>query len=191
MKLEKMTPKYGMICVMAILMFLFSLSCVKALGVTRPVPYDIELMRGESARFTFQIQAVTSTDKTACSYSISSMEPLTIEFDENEVTVDAGSIKNVYGTVSVPADTPYKTYSGQLSVSCGAAIEGGVSGSAVKTTIGSSPFTVNVVELRTTEIKEVGGPEVQKIPYFEITIIAAVLILLISVYYYFRIRKKQ
>jgi len=189
MRLEK-TSKYGMISLIVILTFLFTLNSVQAIGVTRPVPYDIELMRNESAGFRFQIQAVTSTDKISCSYSMNGLEPLVVTFEKSEVTIDAGSVKNVYGTVAVPADTEFKTYNGKLSVSCGAVTEQEVSGSVVKTTIGDSPLNVKVVEVREKEIEEVIPPKAE-VSYLLIIAVIIIVVLVIGVYYWFRKSKKK
>ncbi len=181
MKIYKLIP---------ILFILLSFQTVFALGVTRPVPHDVELMRGESADFTFQIQAVTSTEKIFCVYSLSGMGPLEVKFDSDEVIVDAGSKKDVYGTVTVPEDTVFDTYSGTLSVSCGAVQGEDVSGSQVKSTIGGSPFSVNVVEVRGKGIKEI-RPEEKGISTEIIFLIIITVILIIGAYYWLNKPKKK
>lgn len=159
---------------------LFLLSSVYAIGVTRPVPFDMELMRGEDARFTFQIQAVTSDSNQQCKYSMSGLEALNVEFDLDRITVDAGGVKDVYGTVSIPENTPFDTYSGKLTVSCGAAQDEEVQGSVVYTTIGDSPFTVKVVEVRAADIREIIGENKPPFPYLYV-IIGAGVILIVAV----------
>ncbi len=174
-----------------VLFVLLSFQTALALGVTRPVPHDMELMRGESADFSFQIQAITSTEDISCVYSLGGMEPLEIKFDSDEKTVGAGSKEKVYGTVTVPEGTPFGTYSSTLSVSCGGT-EGGEGGSQVRSTIGGSPFSVEVVEFREKEIREV-RPE-QEIPLEIIILIIIVIILIIGAYYWSRkppAKKKQ
>jgi len=182
--------KIGAILVFALLL---NLQSVYSLGVTRPVPYDIELMRGESADFTFQIQATTSTNRILCSYSIAGLDPLEIEFEEPEALINAGSVKRVYGTVTVPDDASYKDYRGKLSVSCGAVSEGGegISGSIVMTTIGDSPLNVKVVEIRGEEIREITRPELEAPPYLMIIAIIIVIISVIGVLYYIKFGKKR
>jgi hypothetical protein len=176
----------AIITIIALAFILMAMHQAQALGVTRPAPYDIQLMKGESAGFVFEIQAVTSTERQACSYSISGMAPLQVAFEENEALVDAGAIKQVYGTVTAPEDAEIKTYSGTLSVSCGAFSEGQVSGSAVKTTVGGSPFNVKVVEERSQEIRNVAPPE----PGFDYTtiiiIIAVIIIVAIAAGVYYK-----
>ena len=119
MEPDMMKSGYWCILLVITLGILFNAQLAQSLGVTRPVPYDIELMIGESAGFTFQIQAVTSTERLLCSYSISGLESLEMDFEEEEAVVDAGSIKNVYGTITVPGGVEIKTYNGRLTVSCG------------------------------------------------------------------------
>ena len=187
MKTEEI-QKFGKISIALVFMIMVSLSLVKAIGVTRPVPQDLELMRGESANFVFEIQAVTSTERTECTYSLTNMDPLIVEFKDDVVRIEAGEIEEVYGTVTVPEGTPFKTYSSELSVSCGGVTEGEETGSSVKTTIGSSPFSVRVVEFREKDIKNVGEPE-EGLPW-EIIIIVGSLII-ISVFLYYKKKKKK
>jgi len=168
------------------------LSCavnIKSLGVTRPIPYNIELMKNESAGFMFEIQAVTSTERLLCTFSIDGLDGLDLGFREKEVIVEAGSIKNVYGTVTVPADAEVKTYNGKLYVSCEATEKEGVSGSTVKTSIGGSRFDVKVVELREKEIKEIAPPH-EADDYMMVIIIAIIAIVLtvIVIIYYYRLK---
>ncbi|MCX6814808.1 MAG: hypothetical protein NTY20_04135 [Candidatus Aenigmarchaeota archaeon] len=172
---------------------LLSLQTVQSLGVTRPVPYDVQLMKGEEAGFYFEIQAVTSTEKQLCTYGISGLEPLQVTFEKNEAVIEAGSIENVYGKVKVPDDAQIKTYSGSLSVSCGAYTEGQVSGSVVKTTVGGSPFNVRVVELRTREIRDIGPSKEAGFDYTTIIILLAIIIIIVvtGVYYKLAYKKKK
>jgi hypothetical protein len=166
---------------------------VQALGVTRPVPYDIQLQKGEKAGFVFEIQAVTSSEKQLCSYSITGLAPIQVAFEESEAIVDAGSIKNVYGTVTIPESAETKTYQGSLTVSCGAYAEGQVSGSIVKTTVGGSPFNIRVVEVRSQDIRNVAPPIQEGISTMEIMLIIAIIIIIvviIGVYYKLRRHKK-
>lgn len=173
---------------------LLTLQTAWALGVTRPVPYDVQLMKGETAGFVFEIQAVTSGEKQLCTYGISGLEPLQVVFEESEAIVDAGSIKNVYGTVTVPSNAEIKTYSGTLSVSCGAYTEGQVSGSVVKTTVGGSAFNVKVVEVRSQDIRNVGPPAEAAFDYSTIIIVITIIIIVIAVtgvYYKARLSRKK
>jgi hypothetical protein len=165
----------------------------QCLGVTRPVPYDVELLPGETAGFTFQIQAVTSTEDLDCVYSISGMNPLVLEFEEDGVVVAAGTISNVYGTVTAPEDAEKKTYGGSLTVSCGPLQTSDVGGSVVRTTIGGSPFNVNVVDVRERDIREISPPD-KAADYTSIIIIAAIIIIIIvaiGVYYWYKKRRRK
>lgn len=191
MKPGTMNLKNGTLAVLAMtIALMFTVQSAHSLGVTRPVPYDIELMRGESAGFVFEIQAVTSMESQSCTFGIGGLDGLELEFEENEVTVDAGSIANVYGTVSAPDSAEIKMYSGTLTVSCGSAEAEEEGGSVVKTTVGGSQFNVNVVEFRESDIRNVSPPPEQAPDYTVIIIIAIILIIVVAgVYYYFE-RKK-
>ena len=184
-----------------ILFFLIVLQYVKSIGVSEPSPVGLKLLRGESARFDFQIAAVTSNLKQSCSYSISGLEPLIISFDEESVFVDAGGVKDVYGTFSVPEDAPIKTYNGKLTARCEPLVE--EAGSFIQQSI-SVNFNVDVIgergeivttveEKATTTIQEEQKPKKLQLSlieksYFLLLFIIAV-ILVISFYYWFKKRK--
>jgi len=162
-------------------------SAVFALGVTSPVPKGMELLRGETSMFEFEIQAVTATDDMACTYSIASMTPLTVEFDSNEVTVTAGTIQKVFGTVTVPETTPFDSYAGEITVSCGAASTDDT-GSDVKTTIGGSMLNVDVVEFREADKKTATEPASQ-FSNTEIMLLIILIIIIVGAYYLYKNKK--
>ena len=182
--------KFGL---MLFLIMLMSIHTAYSLGVTRPIPMDLKLLRGDSARFYFQIQAVMESNKQSCSYSVSGINPLVISFDEKEAVVNAGEIKNVYGTVSVPNNAPIKTYEGELTVSCSPRVEGGISGSVIHKTL-IVPFTASVVE-KTEEraIREIPEKEKPAIPSLTMyaIIILVILIVIVGVSYLFSKKKKK
>ena len=164
---------------------------VYSLGLTEPT-FGISLLRGDSAEFNFQIQAVTSSDDQSCSYSIDGMDPLVISFEENEVLVKAGEKKNIYGTVSVPEDAEIKKYKGDLTVRCKPQIGDDVSGSVIHRTM-ISEFSVNVVEtLEEREVPSIPKKEMPSSLYnLPIIIIIIVIIILVIGIYYWTERKKK
>lgn len=165
------------------LTFLLLLSTsVFALGVTAPLPKNMELLRGETAVFEFQIQAVTSTEDLRCSYSIGNMAPLSVAFDSNEVIVKAGTIEKIYGTITVPQDAPYNSYSGEITVSCGTAYST-ETGSEVKTTIGGSMLSLKIVEFRETAKKTSEIPQVMS---GELLLLIIIIIIVIGAYYLYK-----
>lgn len=166
----------------AVLTILFTSPFVLALGVTRPVPLEVKLMSGESQNFRFQIQAVTSVDDQECYCSLSGLDPLLVTFEKEKVKIDAGGVKYSYFTVEVPEDAPTDQYTGKLSVRCGAAMPGGLTGSMVYSTI-NSPFTLDVVTFREAEKPEMEIPK-PEVPYENLAIIAVVAIILIAGVYY-------
>lgn len=164
-----------------------------ALGVTRPIPMDLKLLRGDSARFYFQIQAVMESNKQSCTYSTSGIEPLTVSFDQKETVVNAGEISSVYGTINVPSNAPIRSYNGDLTVSCIPYIEGEVSGSVIHKTI-IVPFTASVVEkAEDRAIRGITEKEKTAIPSLTIyaIIILVILIVAVGVSYLFRDKKKK
>jgi hypothetical protein len=163
---------------------LLTLQVVKALGITQPILERKTMLRSESSRFYFEIQAVGYSDKQSCVWSIGGLGSLEVSFDEKTAIVDAGGIKKVYGTVLVPSDAPQKTYSGSLSVTCEPYVELG-GGSVIKRT-GNVPFVVSVVEtLGERAEQKLPEPEEQKstinlLPILLIIILAVLVIYLVS-----------
>jgi len=186
---DMMNLKFKKLTFMIFLTVLLTVQVVRSLGVTDPTA-GINLLRGDSTKFSFQIQAVTSPDDQVCSYSVSGMEPLVISFDENEVVIKAGNIKNIYGTVSVPQNAEIKNYKGELTVKCRP--QGEVSGSVIHRTM-ISDFAVNVVG--TIEEKKIPGLPEEKMPAttsnLPIIIILIIIIILVIGVYYWTERKKK
>ncbi len=168
-----------------VLSLFLSFQVVKGLGVTRPIPVDLKLLRGDSARFYFQIQARTSATPQVCSYSVTGMDPLIITFDEESVTVDAGEIKNVYGTITAPSDTPFKSYEGQLLVTCKPQVGfEGASGSVIQQNMGVK-FTAEVVAtLPKGPTTMIYKPSTPTIPSVSVLGIIIIVIAVIGIYYW-------
>ncbi|MDI6826523.1 MAG: hypothetical protein QMD36_05070 [Candidatus Aenigmarchaeota archaeon] len=178
--------KFGFILLSVLLM---SIQTAMSLGVTQPIPIDLKLLRGDAARFYFEIQAVMESSRQSCSYSISGLDPLVISFDKKEVVVNAGDIKNIYGTVSVPIDAPIKAYNGDLTVSCRPFVGEGVSGSVIHKTL-VVPFTVNVVEkLEERVVREI--PEEQKPAIHLLPMLAIIILVILVIYLVYWLNKKK
>ncbi len=183
--------KFGFILLLTLLM---SIQTAWSLGVTRPIPMDLKLLRGDSARFYFQIQAVMESNKQSCTYSVSSsVNPLVIIFDEKTAVVNAGEIKNIYGTISVPNDASINNYEGDLTVSCAPYVEGELSGSVIHKTL-IVPFTVSIVgNVEERDIRVI--PEKEKTAIHSLTIYAIIILLIlivsIGVSYFFSNKNKK
>jgi len=158
-------------------MFLFQIT--KVLGVTQPILEKSTMLKGDSSRFYFEIQAVGYTYKQSCAWSLSGMDPLKVDFDQTSVVVNAGEIKKIYGTVSVPADAPIKNYIGWLSVTCEpyAEVSGG---STIKKTT-PVPFVINVVEVMEKQAEQKLPTEEEQKPTIHLLPILAIIILVILV----------
>jgi len=184
--------KYEKLSLITTLLILLSFQAVWSFGITEPLPVGLKLLRGDSQRFFFQIQAVSSTNKLECTYTITGMDPLIINFDQDSVTVDAGGVENVYGTVTVPETAPVKTYSGQVMVNCAPPIgaqEG--TGSRLQQSM-AVQFNLNVVgalEERKTETIPEEQPKVSYIPTF--TILVIIIAIIAIVYWFISKRKKK
>jgi hypothetical protein len=173
-----------------LILVLFSFQITKVLGVTQPILEKSTMLKGDSSRFYFEIQAVGYTYKQSCVWSLSGMDPLKVNFDEMSVLVNAGEIKKVYGTVSIPSDAPTKTYTGWLSVTCEPYVE--VSGgSSIKKTA-NVPFVVNVVEVLEKQAEQKLPTEEEQKPTIHLLPILAIIILVILVIcLVYRLNKKK
>jgi len=160
-----------------IAVFVFSISLASAIGILGPVPGSLQLMPGESADFFFGIYAPPAD--ISCTYHVSGDFPIQVAFSREQVTVKADKEAYIYATATVPKDTAYKEYSGNLCVECiPVATEGG--GSGVKF-IPCTYMKVNVVEQRTMENTRV--KEEKKFPWWIWLLIALIVIILIIIFY--------
>ncbi len=186
--------KFEKFILIAVLSLLLSIQTAWSLGVTRPKPIDLRLLRGDTVRFYFEIQAITSPDKLSCSYSISGLDPLVITFDEKEAVVDAGNVNLIYGTVSVPADAPIKGYGGTLSLSCSPYSETqykDYSGSVMHETVNVGfPMEV-VLEKEERVVREI-PPEVKEKPKASpIILILIIIVLILAIVGFYLSNKKK
>ncbi len=147
--------KFSIISIL-LLLLVFS-PAVYAYGVTRPLPYELELLRGEEGKFKFQIQVVPSEFTKDCSYSLKEGFPLVVTFTEPNVLVGSGQRKDVIGTISVPSKANLDTYTGELCVSCVDSVES--SGTVVKQEVCGYQLKVNVVATRTRDNMLIPGEE--------------------------------
>ena len=171
--------KIEKLALIAILSLLLSIQTAMSISVTRPLPIDLKILRGDTERITFEIQALTSQEKLSCAYSVGGLDPLVISFDEKEVVVDAGGIKDVYGSVSVPVDAPIKVYDGSLTLTCSPYTENkDYSGSIMHQAI-TVRFPIEVV--LTKEEKSVNPipPEIKVKPKASPIILVLIIIILI------------
>ncbi len=184
------------------LVALFVVQFVSA-GVTNPQPTELELMKTESGRFKFQIQTITNPSSILCTYSLEGDSPLIVEFDDDEVLVEANTKKYVYGTVTVPEnieqkisfDTQgYMVFEENFCVSCGSA--DGIAGASVQINTCDLPITVRVVSQRTRDNmyvppKPLPAPELPVPGIIIVSLIIVVIAIIASYVYVYRRRKPK
>jgi len=179
------------------LTLLISIPIAKSLGITGIIPPDLRMMRGDSAEFYFQIQALGSSSKLSCTLYTEEFEPLIITFEESPVTVDADTIKNIYGTVTIPMNAPIKTYSGIFFAKCSPYVERqDVSGSVITQTMGAK-YNLDVVsteaERNIRTLVKTTPPE--EVPVISTSTIMTILIIVIAIlvvgFYYWSQRQKR
>ncbi|MFH1641955.1 MAG: hypothetical protein ABIC04_03575 [Nanoarchaeota archaeon] len=184
---------------MLIIMVLLLLVQFVSAGVTDPQPKELELLKGESGRFKFQIQTIANPQDIICSYSIKDESPLIVEFDDDEILVPANSKKYVYGTVTVPegisqgitfnADNTI-VFEENFCVACRNARE--TAGTSVQINTCDLPITVSVVHERTKQNMYV-PPKPEPVSTIPVSLVISVLaaIIIIVLIYEFHIHKKK
>lgn len=153
-------------------------------GVTNPLPTELDLLKGESGRFKFQIQTISSEQEVICTYHFSNEAPFSVEFDEEQVTVPAKSVKEVYGTVRVPRSLDLGTYQQEFCVSCDPTEDS--AGASVQVETCNLPITVNVVQER-----EKDNMNIPSNPSFLGIILVAIIIISIAALAFYLFERKQ
>jgi len=173
-----------------VLMLLISLKSVKPISVGQPLPPFIKLLRNDVGRFFFHVSAFDSSSNLVCTYSVSGLEPLDITFDNEQVIVELGKESSVYGSISVPAEAPIKTYRGSLEVNCEPVVKEGISGSMIKQSM-TTVFELSVVE----KIEERRSPSIiEEKPTISTSVVLTIIIiivLVIGVGYWFSKKSKE
>lgn len=166
---------------------MFSFQIARSVGVSYPIPVSLNMLRGDTARFFFYISTSDSSVKQDCSYSVSGLDPLTINFDEKGVAVLNPVVqKNFYGTISVPDNAPITTYNGQLTVNCKP--EESQGGSVIVPSV-TVPFVVNVVEK--PEERLVNQIPEEKREAFPLPFIIIVIVLILAIIGYYFSKKSE
>jgi hypothetical protein len=177
MKIEKTTS----IAVLIASLVIFSLGLVSAIGITYPHPQDIELQKGESSSFVFQIQAQDFAIR--CIPTIEESQGLEITL-EKEYIVSANERLNVKGTVKLPSDMSLGDYKATFCIECSPSELSG--GSTVKTRTCSLPVTVAGVDKRTRK----NAFDVEKaMTLLWVILVIAILILILLIWYLIKKRR--
>ncbi len=169
--------------IFSIIVGIILLSQLAYAGVTNPLPSEMQLLEGESGRFKFQIQAITSEQDLICEPSLAEETSLDIDFDQKIITVSAGSIKEAYGTVTAP--DKIGTYTESFCISCEPVSD--IAGTSVQMDTCDLPITVDVVGEKTKENMTV---EPEK-PLPSVLILLMVAGIIAAAYIIFYIVKKK
>ena len=185
---------------MIVLGLFLSIQTVVSLGIPTPYPSNLRMMRGDTADFRINIQAVTESTTLSCSPYTTGFDPLIITFKDKTVTVGAGEIKTVYGTVTIPSNAPIKIYEGLVHATCAPVVEvQDISGSKVTQTPGvkwslsvvATAAERNIPSLTTTTPTREVTPTPTIPTSTIITIIIIIAVLVIGVYYWFEKSKRK
>jgi hypothetical protein len=185
---------------------------VKALGLTYPLPNELELLQGESGRFRFEIQNMVGNDSQTCTYDVQGFKkietgwcnvlsflpcsvsyesgvgyyPFNITWDsEPPVALPVTTVKTIYGTAIAPLDAQFGQYNLTIEVTCTPVGTQGVTIANVRRV----PFIVSIVKEHTKPIFENPEPPYDWTPAIAVILIAAI-ISVISLAYYYLIYKK-
>ncbi|MBS3113007.1 hypothetical protein J4418_02920 [Candidatus Woesearchaeota archaeon] len=172
--------------------FLLVLQIVSAWGLTHPQPGNLQLLRGEEARFWVTIDAVQSKNDMVCKLQMISDSEVEFLFDvqeeSSEIIIPKGTAKALYGTVSSNDAASYKMHSFQFCPDCKEIVtqEEGVTGVQGKYCV---PFNVEVADSRTRENPQEQIPP-KPVDYFWYYVagISITLIVLIAILF-FLVRK--
>ena len=164
---------------------------VRAYGVTKPLPYDVELLQGEEGRFRFQIQIQPAETSKKCTYSIDQSFPLDVTFQDEHVSLSSGEVRNIIGFVRVPDGTSIGTFTGELCVSC--VDQEGQGGTVIKQDVCGFPITVNVVSTRTKDNMVIPVAEEEPVSAVNLTllIVVSIIFLIVIIAYVIVAHKKH
>lgn len=116
-------------------------------GVTNPLPSELELLKGESGRFKFQVQNMNRPAPIECLLELEGSSDLDISFDVNKVLVPANSKTELRGTVKAP--DMLGSFNQNFCVKCMPADQ--ESGASVSIDSCGLPINVKVVNKRSRE----------------------------------------
>lgn len=162
----------------AVVFALASFAAYSAIGATHPA--DMQLKPGQSDRFKFEIQAVSHPNNLLCSYHLDKKADFDVVFDnEGPVTIGAGGVALVTGTVTVNETRQAGAYTRNIEVSCKDIVDNiGNQGSAA-VGVYNIFLNVNVVQDRTLE--NIFVPPIQPKTSFLTTPVAAALVTLVII----------
>lgn len=184
---------FGKLLLTAIILSFF-VQIVSA-GVSYPLPTNLELLKGESGRFKFQIQNVGKPDTVICTATLGD-SLLIVEFDEEEMVVAGGAVKSFYGTVTVPDDYSHSSvgfnptseeYTQTFCIQCKG--ESTTPGATIQIRSCDLPINVKVVDIRTKENMFVVPKPAPKPPTLLYAGIA--LLLVIIIHMIIKLKKKK
>ncbi|MCX6707765.1 MAG: hypothetical protein NT001_06545 [Candidatus Woesearchaeota archaeon] len=180
--------------VIVIISLLIVSAVYAAFGVETPVPSLIQLLRGESGRFRFQIQLSSDEPENMfCSYVLKNVSDLIIEFDNpGPLEIAPGKSTVVLGTVTAPATAEPGKHTENFCVSCRKA--NNPEGAAVMGVYCTPEINVEVVDSRTRENMQIPpkpAPEKTNTMLIAGIIAGAVIALMIIIFLIFRIRRRK
>lgn len=165
--------KNALFPVYILLFILLSSVSYAAIGATHPA--DMQLKPGQSDRFKFEIQAVSHPNSITCSYNLDKKTDFDVIFDaEGPVTIEAGGVALITGTVTVNETKSVGGYTRNIEVSCKDVITNSQDQGSAAVGVYNIFLNVDVVQDRTHENIYVSPPQ-PKTPLLSATMVAAIL----------------
>lgn len=155
-------------------------------GVTNPLPAELNLKRGETGHFKFQVQAVASKEDISCIFEEIDMTPILIEFEESNAIIKAGEKRYIIGSAFVPKDVEFGSYEEKFCVKCQPVEK--KEGNQVNIVTCGLPIKVNIVKERTRDNMKV--VEIQPIDLKLVVLIILIgTAIFIEAYYRIQLRR--
>ena len=167
-----------------------------AVGVTYPIPPELQLRAGESGRVRWAIQADAS--ESVCSFQIIEQTILgssvmDVQFDEEKTELNPNTLKYVFATVTAPVDAVDGDYVTTFCTVCSPKTKGAGSPIVFKTC--GLPIKVKVGDVITRENMKVEVepeeevPEAPAVPSY-LYIIVIIVVLIMIMWWYHSEKKK-
>jgi hypothetical protein len=174
-----------------IMALLVTVSFASAWGVTYPQPQELQLLRGEAARFWVTIDAAQSNYNLSCDLVGFGNQDLITEFDVgNQLMVPKGKVKALYGTVTAGATAPYGMQSLNFCPNC-KEVKPSEEGTGVMGKY-CVPYDIYIVSRKTKENPQDQIPPKHVANYLYYYIAgAAVVLLVLIIYLIIMLRKRK
>ena len=179
-------PKVFLILTISLFaLIFFSINLVSAIGVSYPIPQNIQLKPSQSSYFTFQIQ--TDEYPVTCVPLVEETSGLELAFNQ-QYLVEANQRYNVKAQVIVPKQTAFGEYQATFCMEC--TPSGETEGSRIIPRVCKLPITVDVVSDRSRENRFEQEAANYVIVWITLLVLS-ILVLVLIIFYLIRRRRAR